>query len=132
MSGPRSLHRRRGRQAKKRHFRRLLFRRDREPDLRQGLHEGFPGRPRAFREAEQREHQEEMPALTQVLTVPPQHLVPALGRRDAVDHHAESSCCLPAGTRPGKVHVWSDGCEPSAAYGTNMSGVRSLLTLLSG
>lgn len=80
---------RRCRQAKKRHFRRLFLRHDREPNLRQSFHEGPPGRPRALGEAEQREHKKEAPAVAKVLAVSPQHLVPALGRWDAVDHHAE-------------------------------------------
>lgn len=96
---------RRGRQTKKRHLRRLLLRHDRESNFRQSFHEGFSGRPCAFREAKQREHEEEVPAITKVFAVTPQHLVPTRGSWDAVDHHAESSSCLPAGEFGGNARV---------------------------
>ena len=100
MSRPLRLQRRSGRQAKKRHLRRLLLRHDLEPDLCQSFHEGFPGRPRALGEAQQREHEEEVPTVAKVFAVPSQHLAPASGRRDAVDHHAEVRALFDSGKDP--------------------------------
>lgn len=97
MCGSVQLQRRSSRQAKKRHLRRLLLRHDLEPNLRQGFHEGFPRRPRALGEAEQREHEEKVSAVAKVFAVSPQHLVPALGRWDAVDHHAEVTAFFDSG-----------------------------------
>lgn len=81
------------RRTKKRNFGRVTGLLYSKPDVFEGSHERCAGGVLAVGEAQERQHEEQMPAWSQVGTVAPQHLAASLCCWHAVDDHAEDWNC---------------------------------------